>query len=107
MNKGGKKGGSILYRFDPDGTWHVANISFDLPNGWEWSRDDRTLCFADSHTSNIYACDLDAASGTIENRRLFFSMAPAEGKSDRGTSSAYCLMVRQTPGSRRMGRLSY
>lgn len=82
MNKEGQKGVGILYRFDPDGTWHVADTGFDLPNGLEWSRDGQTLYFTDSHKGEIYAYDFDRATGDIGNRRLFFGMDPKEGKPD-------------------------
>ncbi|WP_020041029.1 SMP-30/gluconolactonase/LRE family protein [Salipiger mucosus] len=95
MSREGKKLSGILYRFDPDGTWNVADTGFDLPNGLEWSRDGRTFYFTDSHKGEIYAYDFDAASGAIENRRLFFSMDPAEGKPDGLTRDAegYLLSV--------------
>lgn len=82
MNKEGKKGSGVLYRFDPDGTWHVADTGFDLPNGLEWSRDGRTFYFTDSHKGKIYAYNLDPISGNVENRRQFFGMNPADGKPD-------------------------
>ncbi|MCE8421004.1 SMP-30/gluconolactonase/LRE family protein [Rhodovulum sulfidophilum] len=82
MNKEGKKGSGVLYRFDPDGTWHVADTGFDLPNGLEWSRDGRTFYFTDSHKCEIYAYDFNSVSGKVENRRQFFGMNPADGKPD-------------------------
>lgn len=82
MNKEGKRGSGVLYRFDPDGTWHVADTGFDLPNGLEWSRDGRTFYFTDSHKGKIYAYDFDPVSGGVENRRQFFGMNPADGKPD-------------------------
>lgn len=82
MNMEGKKGRGILYRFDPDGTWHVADTGFDLPNGLEWSKDGNTFYFTDSHKGEIYAYDFDPATGEIGNRRLFFGMDPRDGKPD-------------------------
>ncbi|WP_023849821.1 MULTISPECIES: SMP-30/gluconolactonase/LRE family protein [Roseobacteraceae] len=82
MNKEGKKGSGVLYRFDPDGTWHIADTGFDLPNGLEWSRDGKTFYFTDSHKGKIYAYDFDPVSGKVENRRPFFGMNPADGKPD-------------------------
>lgn len=88
MNKEGKKGSGILYRFDPDGTWHIADTGFDLPNGLEWSRDGRTFYFTDSHRGEIHVYDFDPASGEVGNRRLFFGMDPADGKPDGLTIDA-------------------
>lgn len=82
MDMEGKKGRGILFRFDPDGTWHVADTGFDLPNGLEWSKDGETLYFTDSHKGEIYAYDFDPATGEIGNRRLFFGMDPKDGKPD-------------------------
>ncbi|TQS73996.1 SMP-30/gluconolactonase/LRE family protein [Rhodobacteraceae bacterium] len=82
MNKEGEKGSGVLYRFDPDGTWHVADTGFDLPNGLEWSRDGRSFYFTDSHKGEIYTYDFDPVSGSVENRRQFFAMNPADGKPD-------------------------
>ena len=82
MNMEGKKGRGTLYRFDPDGTWHVADTGFDLPNGLEWSKDGKILYFTDSHKGEIYAYDFDQATGEIGNRRLFFGMDPRDGKPD-------------------------
>lgn len=95
MNKERQKGVGILYGLDPDGTWHVVDTGFDLPNGLEWSRDGQTLYFTDSHKGEIYAYDFDMATGEISNRRLFFGMDPREGKPDGLTmdSAGYLISV--------------
>ncbi|MFK4823065.1 SMP-30/gluconolactonase/LRE family protein [Ochrobactrum quorumnocens] len=95
MNKERQKGVGILYRFDPDGTWHIAETGFDLPNGLEWSQDGQTLYYTDSHKGEIYAYDFDQVTGGISNRRLFFDMDPSEGKPDGLTmdSAGYLLSV--------------
>ena len=82
MNREGKKSVGLLYRFDPDWTWHLADTGFDLPNGLEWSRDGKTFYFTDSHKGEIYAYDFDPVTGEINNRRVFFSMDPKDGKPD-------------------------
>lgn len=82
MNTEGRKGSGILYRYDPDGAWHVFDRGFDLPNGLEWSHDGRTFYFTDSPKGEIYAYDFEPNSGDIGNRRLFFSIDPALGKPD-------------------------
>lgn len=100
MNKEGKKESGILYRFDPDGTWHVADTGFDLPNGLGWSLDGRTFYFTDSHRGKIYAYDFDPGSGEIGNRRQFFGMDPADGKPDGLTVDAEgCLLSPLFDGS--------
>lgn len=82
INTEGCKGSGILYRYDPDGTWHVFDTGFDLPNGLEWSHDGQTFYFTDSHKGEIYAYDFDKTSGDIRNRRLFFRIDTAIGKPD-------------------------
>lgn len=88
MNSEGRKGSGILYRYDPDGTWHVCDEGFDLPNGLEWSHDGRTFYFTDSHKGEIYAYDFEPSSGELGNRLLFFSIDPAIGKPDGLTIDA-------------------
>lgn len=88
MNTGRRKGSGILYRYDADGTWHVCDAGFDLPNGLEWSRDGLTFYFTDSHKGEIYAYDFDPESGRLGHRRLFFSIDPAAGKPDGLTIDA-------------------
>lgn len=88
MNKERRKGSGILYRYDPDGTWHVCDEGFDLPNGLEWSRDGLIFYFTDSHKGEIYAYDFDPGSGELYNRQLFFSIDPAVGKPDGLTIDA-------------------
>lgn len=88
MSKEGRKESGILYRFDPDGTWHVADTGFDLPNGLEWSLDGRTFYFTDSRKGHIYAYDFDPDGGQVSNRRRFFAIAPVNGKPDGLTIDA-------------------
>ena len=88
MNTERRKGSGLLYRYDPDGTWHVCGEGFDLPNGLEWSRDGLTFYFTDSHKGEIYAYDFDPESGDLGHRRLFFSIDPTIGKPDGLTIDA-------------------
>ena len=88
MNTGRRKGSGILYRYDPDGTWHVCDKGFDLPNGLAWSHDGLTFYFTDSHKGEIYAYDFDPESGELCRRRLFFSIDPDVGKPDGLTIDA-------------------
>jgi len=88
MNSEGRKGSGILYRHDPDGTWHVCDRGFDLPNGLEWSHDGRTFYFTDSHKGETYAYDFEPGPGELGNRRLFFSTDSAIGKPDGLTIDA-------------------
>jgi sugar lactone lactonase YvrE len=53
-----------------------------IPNGINWSRDSKTLYFADSPTRNLYAFDYDIETGTISNRRVFYQVDEGEGEPD-------------------------
>ena len=54
------------------------------PNGLAFSPDGRTMYFSDSNTTvrTIWAFDLDVASGTLSNRRVFAHTHGAEGRPD-------------------------
>lgn len=82
MHKAIGKDTGILYRYDPDGSWHVMDSGFTLINGLDWSPDRRTLYVTDSRVPVIYAYDFDAANGTVGPRRSFASFAPDDGFPD-------------------------
>lgn len=65
-----------LYRLDPDGTIHTMETGIGVSNGTGWSPDLKTMYYADSPTSTIFAYDFDAATGSIANKRPF-AVAPA------------------------------
>lgn len=82
MDKSIGEGSGILYRYDPDGSWHVMDSGFTLINGLDWSPDRRTLYVTDSRVPVIYAYDFDAMSGTIGSRRPFAHFGPDDGFPD-------------------------
>ena len=88
MNTERRKESGVLYRYDPDGTWHVRDNGFDLPNGLEWSRDGLTFYFTDSHKGEVYAYDFDPKTGELSHRRLFFGIDPSVGRPDGLTFAA-------------------
>jgi sugar lactone lactonase YvrE len=45
-----------------------------IPNGTTWNKLDNTLYFADSPFRTVYAFDYDPVTGSISNRRPFFTM---------------------------------
>jgi sugar lactone lactonase YvrE/NAD(P)-dependent dehydrogenase (short-subunit alcohol dehydrogenase family) len=77
-----RPGTGILYRYDPDGTWHVMANGFALVNGLDWSPDRQTLYVTDSRVPAIYAYAFDAATGTIGERRPFVTFGPEDGFPD-------------------------
>lgn len=82
MDKALHPGSGILYRYDPDGTWHVMDQGFTLINGLDWSPDRRTLYVTDSRAPAIYAYDHDPASGMISEQRVFATFGPNDGFPD-------------------------
>ena len=53
-----------------------------LSNGLGFSPDDRTLYFADSPASKIYAFDVNPTSGELSNRRAFVTVPIEDGLPD-------------------------
>ena len=74
-----------LYRMDTDLTVHRVISGVTCCNGLAWSPDSRTMYFADSHTPIVRAYDFDAASGTVENERVFIDMSDIAGCADGAT----------------------
>ena len=77
-----------LYRFDPDHSVHRIDGPFTIPNAICWSPDDTVMYFADSPTRTVWACDFDAETGAIENRRMFIEVPDGEGVPDGATVDA-------------------
>lgn len=77
-----REGSGILYRHDPDGSWHRRDTGFTLVNGLDWSRDGRTLYVTDSRRGEIHAYDFEAASGEISGRRRLVHVDAVLGKPD-------------------------
>lgn len=75
-------GSGFLYRYDPDGRWHVMDDGFALVNGLDWSPDRRTLYVTDSRAPALYAYDHDTGTGAIGARRTFATFAEDEGFPD-------------------------
>ena len=67
-----------LWRLDTDLNAHKVIGGVGCSNGLAWSPDSKTMYFTDSHTHFVWAYDFDAATGTVENRRVFIDFT-AEG----------------------------
>ncbi|MGI8840581.1 MAG: SMP-30/gluconolactonase/LRE family protein [Caulobacteraceae bacterium] len=59
-----------LYRLDGRELTPVTS-PLSLSNGLAWSPDDRVMYHSDTNQGTVFAWDFDAASGAIENRRVF------------------------------------
>ncbi len=80
MGKG--DGAGALYRLDADLSLHTMVTGVTTSNGLGWSPDNTILYYCDSGPKTIYKYDYDAATGAIENRRVFLQVAPGEGSPD-------------------------
>jgi L-arabinonolactonase len=57
-------------------------------NGLAWSPDSRTMYFTDSGTPFVWAWNFDAATGEMENRRVFIDLSSFNGVGDGATVDA-------------------
>ena len=77
-----------LLRVDTDGTVHVADEGFSLPNGLAFSPDETMMYFADSAARRIYAYDYDRRTGGLRNRQVLVQVPDDEGVPDGLTVDA-------------------
>jgi len=71
-----------LYRLAPEGTCTKIRSDVIVPNSIAWSPDDRTMYFADTYRTRIYAYDFDVASGAVRNERVLADTATHRGRPD-------------------------
>jgi sugar lactone lactonase YvrE len=76
------EGSGVLYRYDPDGSWHVMRKGYTLVNGLDWSPDGRTLYVTESRRREIYAYDHDPKTGALGARCTFARFGEGEGYPD-------------------------
>jgi len=77
-----------LYRLDADLTCHRMVEGIGSSNGLAFSPDSRTMYFADSQGGFVWAFDFDAATGDIDNRRVFVDFRGMGGCADGATVDA-------------------
>ena len=77
-----------LIRVDRDGTAHVADDGFQLPNGLAFSPDEKTMYFTDSAARRIYAYDYDRRTGDLRNRKILVQVPDEDGLPDGLTVDA-------------------
>jgi L-arabinonolactonase len=88
MDKMLERPAGILYRLDADRASHAAADGITLTNGVCFSPRGELLYLADSLTKNIFAYDLDAATGALANKRVFAETASLPGIPDGATVDA-------------------
>lgn len=77
-----------LFLIDRDGSSTVVAEGTGMSNGLGFSSDDRTLYYCDSYRRNIYAFDVDAATGALSNKRVLVEVPLTEGMPDGLTVDA-------------------
>jgi sugar lactone lactonase YvrE len=77
-----------LIQIERDGSAHVADEGFQLPNGLAFSPDERTMYFTDSAARQIYAYDYDRHTGNVRNRKVLVQVSNEEGLPDGLTVDA-------------------
>jgi sugar lactone lactonase YvrE len=88
---------AALYRLDPDLTARQVDGGFIIGNGIAFSPDDTRLYLADSRDETVWLYDFDIETGTIANKRVFFSTSEIEGRVDGATcdidGNYWCALV--------------
>ena len=79
--KGMEKTGK-LYLICPDRSIKIVDENVKLSNGLGFSPDGRTLYYTDSAERCIYAYDVNAKTGELNNKRVFVRVPPNEGIPD-------------------------
>jgi sugar lactone lactonase YvrE len=77
-----------LYRLDKDLSVHKMIDGVGCSNGLAWSGDSKTMYFSDSHSGVVHAYDFDAATGDIDNRRVFINVDELGAVADGATVDA-------------------
>lgn len=77
-----------LIRVECDGTAHVADEGFQLPNGLAFSPDARKMYFTDSAARRIYEYDYDRRTGDLRSRKILVQVSDEDGLPDGLTVDA-------------------
>jgi L-arabinonolactonase len=77
-----------LYRLDADLSCHRMLEGIGSSNGLAFTPDSRTMYFADSQGSYVWAFDFEPATGNIDNRRVFIDFRSTGGCADGATVDA-------------------
>jgi sugar lactone lactonase YvrE len=77
-------GVGTYYRYEA-GNWTPAIHGIRIPNGTAFSPDGTVMYRAETLDRTIFACDLDIASGTVSNERVFAQLPDTFGMPDGAT----------------------
>lgn len=71
-----------LLRLDLSGSLEVVSRGYALPNGIDWLGETGVMLHSDSYAHRIFAYDFDPESGTVDNRRIWWSGTEQDGLPD-------------------------
>jgi sugar lactone lactonase YvrE len=80
-----------VFRLNPDMTLDRPMSNIKIPNGTTWSKDDKTMYFADSPTKTIFQFDFDPTTGNISNKRPFFVMPEDNRYGESAVPDGHCI----------------
>jgi sugar lactone lactonase YvrE len=94
------EGAGSLYRVGADGEVAKALDGMTIVNGPAFTPDGTLMYVSDTFAGVIYACGIDAPTGTITSRRVFAKVPPSDGAPGGMTVDASgCLWVALWDGS--------
>lgn len=79
-----------VFRLDPDLTLHRPLSNITIPNGTTWNKLDNRMFFADSPSGSISQFDYEPSTGSITNRRAFFTI-PKDLYGENAVPDGHCL----------------
>ncbi|MCH2195764.1 SMP-30/gluconolactonase/LRE family protein [Kordia sp.] len=74
--------GGGLYKVDASGKTDKMLGNITISNGIVWSKDNKTMYYIDTPTTNIRAYDFDETTNTISNERVVVTIPKEEGFPD-------------------------
>jgi sugar lactone lactonase YvrE len=95
-----------LYRIDPSGRVDVTADGLLVGNGLAWNAAGTTMYFSDSRGPWVDACDFEAATGKIANRRRFLDLTEEIGRPDGAACDTEDCYWSAGPSAGRLNRFS-
>ncbi|KAF1933891.1 regucalcin [Didymella exigua CBS 183.55] len=80
-----------VFRLNPDGSLDRPLRDICIPNGTTWNQKDDTMFFADSPDKIIYQFDFDPKTGSVTNRRPFFTMPKDNKYGENAVPDGHCI----------------
>ncbi|WP_158600842.1 SMP-30/gluconolactonase/LRE family protein [Teichococcus wenyumeiae] len=88
MREEGEEADAALHVLQPVGSLLEHPVGLRIINCVNWSPDGGAMYFSDTPAGIIYACDFDAATGRMGERRVFHDGKDVPGQPDGGTVDA-------------------